>query len=114
MPRSPVADPTAKVALVLGGGNALGAYLAGAYECLHLRVFRPDWIVGGSVGAVTGAILAGNPPEQRVDRLREFWRQAMIHTSGSPTRDVKFRQIYNGVHSAWATAAGRPGLFRRR
>ena len=114
MPRSLTADPVPQIALVLGGGNALAAYLAGAYECLHLRGFRPDWIIGASVGAVTGAILAGNPPEHRVERLHEFWRQAMIHTSGSPTRNVKFRQVYNGAHSAWATMAGRPGLFRRR
>ena len=51
---------TSRIALVLGGGNALGAYHAGAYEHLHQNGIRPDWIVGASIGAVMGAILAGN------------------------------------------------------
>src|SRR5918992_5990748 len=73
-----------RVALVLGGGNALGAYLAGAYEGLHEAGIRPDDIVGASIGAVTGAILAGNPPERRLERLHEFWAGAALHTFGSP------------------------------
>ena len=56
-------DRTSQIALVLSGGNALGAYHAGAYEQLHQNGIRPDWIVGASIGAVTGAILAGNAPE---------------------------------------------------
>ena len=73
-----------QVALVLGGGNALGAYLAGAYERLHEQGVRPDRIVGASIGAVTGVILAGNPPERRLERLREFWAGAALHTFGAP------------------------------
>jgi NTE family protein len=49
-----------EIVLVLGGGNALGAYLAGACQQLDERGIRLDRIVGTSVGAVTGAILAGN------------------------------------------------------
>ncbi|MGO4525705.1 patatin-like phospholipase family protein [Microvirga sp. 2MCAF35] len=49
--------------LVLGGGNALGSYLAGAYESFFRQSIEPRWIVGGSIGAVTGAIIAGNAPE---------------------------------------------------
>jgi predicted acylesterase/phospholipase RssA len=51
------------IRLVLGGGHALGAYLAGAYEQMHASGLRPGRIVGSSTGAVIGAILAGNPPE---------------------------------------------------
>lgn len=65
-----------KVALVLGGGNALGAYHAGVYEAFHDAGVEPDWVVGTSIGAVTGAILAGNRPEDRLDRLRQLWRPA--------------------------------------
>jgi NTE family protein len=64
------------VALVLGGGNALGAYHAGLYEALHEAGVEPDWIVGTSIGAVTGAIIAGNPRELRLERLRQLWRPA--------------------------------------
>ncbi|HEX8443925.1 MAG TPA: patatin-like phospholipase family protein, partial [Allosphingosinicella sp.] len=50
-------------ALVLGGGNALGAYQAGAYQALHEHGLEPDWVVGASTGAVNGAIICGNPRE---------------------------------------------------
>ncbi len=62
------------IALVLQGGGALGAYQAGVYEALALANLHPDWIAGISIGAINAAIIAGNPPEARVDKLREFWR----------------------------------------
>ena len=61
------------VALVLQGGGALGAYQCGVYEGLHEAGLRPDWFAGTSIGAINAAILAGNAPERRVERLREFW-----------------------------------------
>lgn len=65
-----------RVALVLGGGNALGAYHAGVYQALEEAGIEPDWIVGTSIGAVVGAIIAGNRREDRLDRLRRLWRPA--------------------------------------
>lgn len=59
-------DKTRELALVFAGGNAVGAYYAGAYEALHGQGLRPDWVVGASIGAVTAAIVAGNAPEDRV------------------------------------------------
>ena len=70
------AVPDLKIVLVLGGGNALGAYHAGLYEALHEGGIEPAWIVGTSIGAVTGSIIAGNRPEDRLDRLRKLWRPA--------------------------------------
>lgn len=61
------------VALVLQGGGALGAYQCGVYEGLHAAGIRPDWYAGISIGAINAAIIAGNAPDQRVERLREFW-----------------------------------------
>ncbi|MDQ3039664.1 MAG: patatin-like phospholipase family protein, partial [Pseudomonadota bacterium] len=61
------------VALVMQGGGALGAYQCGVYEALHDAGLRPDWLAGTSIGAINAAIIAGNAPEQRVARLREFW-----------------------------------------
>ncbi len=63
------------VALVLQGGGALGAYQCGVYEGLHAAGIRPDWFAGISIGAINAAILAGNAPEQRVERLNEFWKR---------------------------------------
>ena len=61
------------VALVLQGGGALGAYQCGVYEALHEAGIRPSWFAGTSIGAINAAILAGNAPERRVERLQEFW-----------------------------------------
>jgi predicted acylesterase/phospholipase RssA len=61
--------------LVLQGGGALGAYQAGAYEGLAEAQILPDWIAGVSIGAINAALIAGNPPERRVERLRAFWDQ---------------------------------------
>jgi len=61
------------VALVLQGGGALGAYQCGVYEALHEAGIRPAWFSGTSIGAINAAILAGNAPERRLERLREFW-----------------------------------------
>src|SRR5580700_1970933 len=61
------------VALVLQGGGALGAYQAGVYEALAEAGVHPDWIAGISIGAINSAIIAGNPPEERVAKLRGFW-----------------------------------------
>ena len=68
-------DPHAKgqVVLVLQGGGALGAYQAGVYEALHEAGVEPDWVIGTSIGAINGALIAGNTPENRIAHLREFW-----------------------------------------
>src|ERR1700693_1897668 len=63
------------IALVLQGGGALGAYQAGVYEALAEADIQPDWGAGVSIGAINAAIIAGNPPNTRIEKLREFWRQ---------------------------------------
>ena len=65
----PTISQNQDVALVLAGGNAVGAYLAGAYEQLHEQGVRPNWIIGASVGAITGSLLAGNAPELNFARF---------------------------------------------
>jgi NTE family protein len=60
--------------LVLQGGGALGAYQGGVFETLTKNGFIPDWVVGTSIGAINGAIIAGNPPEKRLEKLQEFWQ----------------------------------------
>lgn len=68
--------PKHRIALALAGGNALGAWQAGAFETLAARGHRPDRVSGASIGAVNGVIIAGNPPERAVERLRELWSPA--------------------------------------
>ena len=71
------------VALVLQGGGALGAYQAGVYEALAEARIDPDWIAGISIGGINSAIIAGNPVNMRVERLREFWT---LITADAPLR----------------------------
>jgi NTE family protein len=61
------------VVLVLQGGGALGAYQAGVYQALHEHGLRPDWVVGTSIGAINAALIAGNVPARRLERLKAFW-----------------------------------------
>ena len=62
-----------QVVLVLQGGGALGAYQGGIYEALSEAGIEPNWVIGTSIGALNAGIIAGNPPEKRLARLRELW-----------------------------------------
>ena len=64
-----------RVVLALQGGGALGAYQAGVYQALHENELAPEWVVGTSIGAINAALIAGNEPALRLQRLREFWRE---------------------------------------
>ena len=64
-----------RIALVLSGGDALGAYQAGAYAALEKHGVRPNWVAGCGVGAVNAVIVAGNLPHERALQLRRFWQQ---------------------------------------
>src|SRR3982074_1366332 len=73
-----------RIALVLAGGAALGAYQAGADAALENRGVRPNWIAGTAIGAINGAIIAGNLPHERVLKLRQFWQQLSRHAAARP------------------------------
>jgi NTE family protein len=99
-----------QVILELQGGGALGAYQAGVYEALHTAGLEPDWIIGTSIGAINASLVAGNPADRRLDRLREFWKRMErdplwdLHTDFPALRDRL---------SHWATIThGVPGFFR--
>ena len=72
-PTPPATRPAEDCILVLQGGGALGAYQAGVFEALTAHRQTPHWVAGISIGAINAALIAGNPPERRVARLREFW-----------------------------------------
>ncbi|MGF6779641.1 patatin-like phospholipase family protein [Paraburkholderia sp. GAS334] len=72
-----------QVVLVLQGGGALGAYQAGVYQALHDANVEPDWVIGTSIGAINGAIIAGNPPQDRLARLKSFWDGVAHHGSAT-------------------------------
>lgn len=70
--------------LALQGGGALGAYQAGVYEGLAEAGFLPTWVVGISIGGINAAIIAGNPPERRVERMRTFWERISSYAPLTP------------------------------
>ena len=76
--------PFERIALILQGGGALGAYQAGVYQALAEADLHPDWVAGISIGAVNAAIIAGNPPEKRVQQLRAFWEAVTQPHFGLP------------------------------
>src|SRR5689334_6035789 len=68
-----------QVVLVLQGGGALGAYQVGVYQALHEAGIEPDWIIGTSIGAINAALLCGNEPAHRMERLETFWHEVEQH-----------------------------------
>jgi NTE family protein len=106
--------PGEKVVLVLQGGGALGAYQAGAYEALAEAGIEPDGVAGISIGAVNGAIIAGNRPENRVDRLREFWESISDGIASTPFGNTDFRVALNEINAARVATFGVPGFFSPR
>ena len=61
-------------AFVLGGGGVLGAVEVGMLRALFEREIKPDLILGTSVGALNGAVVARDPSPAALDRLTELWR----------------------------------------
>ncbi|RKK04739.1 patatin-like phospholipase family protein [Pseudoroseomonas wenyumeiae] len=109
-------------ALVLSGGVALGSFEAGICAALEAGGGpRPDWVAGASAGAVNAAIFAGNPPEQRAARLRQFW-EGMAEDPlpgfslffGAPMADGPLRRAHNRAAALQSLLFGRPGLFMPR
>ncbi|MBT2321491.1 patatin-like phospholipase family protein [Variovorax paradoxus] len=105
---------TARKALVLQGGGALGAYQAGVYAGVFEKHKTLDWVAGVSIGAVNAALIAGNAPELRVARLREFWD---LVSSGAAQRlppGWGDRTLFNQWSATSTAMFGVPGFFTPR
>jgi NTE family protein len=109
------AKPPAKpqAVLLLQGGGALGSYQAGAFEALAAHDYTPDWVIGVSIGAINASLIAGNPPERRVARLREFWYRITQSTAALQLMPnfapESFEQKFG---AAVAILRGQPGFYR--
>jgi NTE family protein len=110
------------IALLLQGGGALGAYQAGVYEALVQSGIHPDWVAGISIGAINSALIAGNPPERRVEKLREFWERVTSDVFGSWPQDFLtplakgdwVRGLMNQISANSAMLSGASGFFAPR
>jgi NTE family protein len=112
--------PFESVALLLQGGGALGAYQAGVYEALAERGIEPGWVAGISIGAINSAIIAGNPPAERVAKLRRFWERASGNSVGwgswlpQLAKDAAVRGLVNQFAAGGVLVSGVPGFFAPR
>jgi len=97
-----------QVVLVLQGGGALGAYQVGVYEALHEAGIEPDWVIGTSIGAINGALIAGNPPARRLERLHAFWTSVEQRGIGLPELGPGFGNL---VANLMTMAQGVPTFF---
>jgi NTE family protein len=112
--------PFERIALLLQGGGALGSYQAGVYQALAEANLDPDWVAGISIGALNSALIAGNPPEKRVEKLREFWEAVSASPFGiSGSNWFEFQgelahSLVNHAASLGALFGGAPGFFKPR
>ncbi|WP_334159114.1 patatin-like phospholipase family protein [Oryzomicrobium sp.] len=122
-PALPAGHSYQTVALVLQGGGALGAYQAGVFEGLAAAGLQPNWVAGISIGALNAAIIAGNPPSRRVERLQEFWQTICRPPFFPPTPlgplDVKdwpasLAELMNSWEAWRAVTEGQNGFFLPR
>jgi NTE family protein len=104
-----------RVALVLQGGGALGAYQAGVYQALHEHGLTPDWVVGTSIGAINGAIIAGNERPVRLERLKAFWDE-VAHSDMLDMRKVpdSARRLNTMFSTMDTVTQGVPGMYSLR
>jgi NTE family protein len=109
-----------RIALLLQGGGALGAYQGGVYQALAEADLHPDWVAGISIGAINAALIAGNPPERRVERLRAFWETVTQSPLGLPylaSIDIKSdmqRQMINQLRAMGTMLWGASNFFKPR
>jgi NTE family protein len=104
-----------RVALVLQGGGALGSYQAGVYQALDEAGYRPDWVAGISIGAINAAIIAGNPPERRVEKLQQFWNTVTRDHGWLKAEEIgSARRALNAFSASQTMYFGVEGFFTPR
>ncbi len=109
-----------RISLLLQGGGALGAYQAGVYQALAEADLHPDWVAGISIGAINAALIAGNPAEKRVEKLRDFWETVSVSSCGIPAltgfeiKDDYTHSIVNQLRAFGVVFTGAPGFFKPR
>ena len=107
--RKPDIPLPGQVVLVLQGGGALGAFQVGAYQSLHDAAIEPDWVIGTSIGAINGAIIAGNPPERRLERLHAFWEG--LQQNAGPELPAQLSTFGNTLANVSTILRGVPTFF---
>jgi len=105
------------IALLLQGGGALGAYQGGVFEAMSEANICPNWIAGISIGAINSALIAGNPPEKRVERLRAFWETITIPEQMDMSQFIygdMAHGLINQMYASMSILHGANGFFKPR
>ena len=102
------------IAYILQGGGALGAYQAGVHGALLEAGVQPNWLAGISIGSINAAIIAGNPVERQIDRLREFWETITVEVGLPWSSFTSQRSSINALSSLHALYFGQPGFYDPR
>jgi NTE family protein len=122
-PRGTERPPFECIALLLQGGGALGSYQGGVYQALSEANLHPDWVAGISIGAVNSALIAGNPPEKRVEKLRDFWEAVsspplgpfgVPYVSSIEMKGVATHRFVNQTRALGIMLLGAPDFFKPR
>jgi hypothetical protein len=105
--------PLGQITLVLQGGGALGAYQAGVYQAMHEAGIEPDWIIGTSIGAINASLIAGNPPDRRLEALTAFWKKVQRSVNGADWARAFswFTQPPGWAENCSTFFSGIPGFF---
>ncbi|WP_419420270.1 patatin-like phospholipase family protein [Legionella sp. D16C41] len=107
-----------RIACVFQGGGALGAYQVGAYRAIRERGYLPNYFSGVSIGAINSAIIAGNAPEEQLDKLDSFWKtitpKLLIDNCFDFNRDEFMHHMHNHIGAMYSLVFGLDGFFKPR
>ncbi|WP_247597037.1 patatin-like phospholipase family protein [Hydrogenophaga sp. PAMC20947] len=99
--------------MVMQGGGAVGAFHLGVYQALHEGSREPDWVIGTSIGAINAALIAGNPPQLRLPRLRTFWERIQPRQAAHSAFSLwpSMAALAQTQHNLGVVVQGVPGFF---
>ncbi len=105
-----------KIVYLLQGGGALGSYQVGVCQGLLEFGMEPDWLVGTSIGSINAAIIAGNAPEDRMPRLKQFWKKISnsFPTCALTSENFLLQEYMNYSTAQSAVLFGQSGFFKPR
>ena len=101
-----------KIIYVFQGGGALGSFQVGGVEALYKHDYRADMVVGISIGGMNAAIVAGNPPEKRLEKLKQFWNKITVSIPLPNSPFLGMSKIHNYFGAQHALHFGQPGFYK--
>ncbi len=101
-----------KIIYVFQGGGALGSFQVGGLEALYEHDYRADMVVGISIGGMNAAIVAGNPPEKRLEMLKRFWNKITVSIPLPNFPFMGMSKIHNYFGAQHALNLGQPGFYK--